>query len=51
MLSSQVVEGKMVVSEVQQNTNLPYWALIKGSIVFRGTYHELRAEDIYLTLR
>ena len=32
-----------IESEVQKNTLLPYWAkIVKGGILFRGTYHELK---------
>ena len=38
-------------SDVQQNTNLPFWKALSNGIVFRGSYHELKAEDLLLTLK
>lgn len=35
-----------VKSEKCTNTFTPYWQLIKGNLVFRGTYHELKASEI-----
>ena len=35
--------GTKIQSDVQKNTLLPYWAkVVNGSILFRGTYHELK---------
>jgi hypothetical protein len=42
MDSPQAVR-KAVKSPVQKNTYNPYWAKIDGGILFRGTYHELKA--------
>ena len=41
-------------SPVQKNNFLPFWAKInseKGGILFRGTYHELKAQEIVVTLK
>lgn len=53
MLSKQVVANPMVTSaDWQENTPLPYWKSFKPfGIVFRGSYHELKAEELLLTLK
>jgi hypothetical protein len=40
-----------VESPVQKNTFLPYWAKIEGGITFRGTYHELKDQELIVTLK
>jgi hypothetical protein len=42
MYSNQALRSN-VRSAIQKNTFLPYWAKIEGGILFRGTYHELKA--------
>lgn len=42
-IDSPQAHTSQVRSEVQYNTNIPYWAKIKNGIIFRGTYHELKA--------
>mmetsp|Transcript_35916 Transcript_35916/g.55154 ORF Transcript_35916/g.55154 Transcript_35916/m.55154 type:complete len:129 (-) Transcript_35916:3042-3428(-) len=39
-----------VQSSIQKNTVLPYWAKVDGGILFRGTYHELKAQELVITL-
>ena len=48
MHSPQAIPPKYTKSEVQKNTFFPYWAKMEGDkgIVFRGTYHELKSEEI-----
>ena len=41
-----------MTSDVQEKTNLPYWKTFKPfGIVFRGSYHELKSEELLLTLK
>jgi len=43
--------GSTIQSEVIKNSLLPYWAkLTNGRILFRGTYHELKQQQIQVTL-
>jgi len=42
MDSIQAIE-QQVESDECKATNIPYWAMIKNGIVFRGTFHELKA--------
>jgi hypothetical protein len=30
---------------------VPYWAKIEGGILFRGTYHELKDQELIVTLK
>lgn len=49
MDSSQAIR-RQVSSSVEKNTIMPYWAKIEGGILFRGTYHELKAQELLVTL-
>ena len=41
----------VIKSESQKNTFLPYWdKLDDGGILFRGTYHELKQQELIITL-
>lgn len=45
----------MIKSSILENNNLPYWAKICdedkiSGILFRGTYHELKSQEIELTI-
>jgi hypothetical protein len=45
----------VIKSSVQQNNILPYWQKICdddkiSGILFRGTYHELKSQELELTL-
>lgn len=43
---------KIVRSETIKNNVLPYWDKMKNGagILYRGTYHELKAEEIIVTI-
>jgi hypothetical protein len=49
-LDSPQAIRKQVKSAVQKNNLMPYWAKIEGGILFRGTYHELKSQELILTL-
>lgn len=38
-------------SEQLKNTFFPYWAKIEGGILFRGTYHELKAQEVIINIQ
>ena len=40
-----------IKSETLKNTLVPYWPkLEKGGILFRGTYHELKQQELIVTV-
>jgi len=49
MDSAMAIE-KSVETTVQKNTFLPYWDKIDRGILFRGTYHELKNQELIVSI-
>lgn len=49
MDSPQAIKNQVASAPIQ-NTFLPYWAKIKDGIIFRGTYHELKSQELIVKL-
>lgn len=50
IMDNKLAITKEVKSDKIVNSYTPYWQKVKGSIVFRGTYHELKASEIIVQL-
>ena len=49
-MDSEMTIEKKVVTKVQKNTFLPYWDFIEKGILFRGTYHELKNQELIVSI-
>jgi hypothetical protein len=49
MDSPQALKNQVESKDIQ-NTIVPYWAKLKDGIIFRGTYHELKAQELIVKL-
>lgn len=50
-MDSRQAIRKSIKSEVLKNQTLPYWdKLQKGGILFRGTYHELKQQELIVSI-
>lgn len=47
--SPQAIKSQVESDDIR-NTILPYWPKIKDGLLFRGTYHELKAQELIVKL-